>query len=343
MKFVDEVTITVSSGKGGAGAVSFRREAMEPRGGPDGGDGGRGGDVIFRVNPQTNSLLNFRFKRKFAAENGQNGGGRNMFGAAGADLILEVPAGTVVKGEDGEILLDLSEPGDTTFLSGGRGGKGNTFFKSSVNQAPEHAQPGEAGETREISLELKLIADVGVIGYPNAGKSTFISRISAAKPKIADYPFTTLTPNLGVVRLENERTFVVADIPGLVPGAHKGVGLGTQFLRHIERTNLFVHLVDASQAGGRDAYQDYLDINHELKEYDKSKADSEAYRPLATRPQLVVLNKIDVLNEDRRRELKEKFKRAAGVDVRLISAVAGIGVRDLLFEMGRLVFDTKHD
>ncbi len=343
MKFVDEITITVSSGKGGAGAVSFRRESMEPRGGPDGGDGGRGGSVIFRVNPQVNSLLSFRFKKKFAAENGQNGSGRNMSGAAGADLIIEVPAGTVVKGESGEILFDLNELGDTLFLGGGRGGKGNAFFKTSVNQAPERAQPGEPGETREISLELKLIADVGVIGYPNAGKSTLISRISAARPKIADYPFTTLAPNLGVVPFEGERTFVVADIPGLVPGAHRGVGLGTQFLRHIERTNLFVHLVDASESGGRDAHQDYLDINHELREYDKSKADMEGYRPLATRPQLVVLNKIDVLSEDRRHELKEKFKRASGIDARMISAVSGQGVRDLLFEMGSLVFGAKHD
>lgn len=340
MKFVDEVTITVSSGKGGGGCVSFRREAMEPRGGPDGGDGGRGGNVIFRVNPQVNSLLAFRFKKKFAAENGQNGSGRNMSGPAGQDLVLEVPAGTVVKDENGHILLDLNESGDTLFLSGGRGGKGNTFFKTSVNQAPEHAQPGELGESRQISLELKLIADVGVIGYPNAGKSTFISRISAAKPKIADYPFTTLTPNLGVVQTDGERTFVVADIPGLVPGAHKGVGLGTQFLRHIERTNLFVHLIDASESGGRDAFEDYNDINHELSEYDKSKVDSENYRPLAARPQIVVLNKIDVLSEERRHELREKFKRA-GVGVRLISAVAGLGVRDLVFEMGSRVFDAK--
>lgn len=342
MKFVDEVTIMVSSGKGGAGAVSFRREAMEPRGGPDGGDGGRGGSVVFRVNPQVNSLLSFRFKKKFAAQNGQNGSGRNMFGSAGQDLILEVPAGTVIKDESGQTILDLNEPGDTLFLSGGRGGKGNAFFKSSVNQAPDHAQPGEMGETREISLELKLIADVGVIGYPNAGKSTFISRISAAKPKIADYPFTTLTPNLGVVQFEGDRTFVVADIPGLVPGAHKGVGLGTQFLRHIERTNLFVHLVDASESAGRDAFQDFLDINHELKEYDKSKEDSEGYRPLATRPQIVVLNKIDILSEDRRAELRERFRRA-GEDARLISAVSGQGIRELLFEMGSMVFGAKNE
>ncbi|MCM2280311.1 MAG: GTPase ObgE [Bdellovibrionaceae bacterium] len=342
MKFIDEVTITVSSGKGGAGSVSFRREAMEPRGGPDGGDGGRGGNVVFRVNPQINSLLVFRFKKKYAAANGQDGSGRNMSGAAGQDLVLEVPAGTVVKDEDGQILFDLNEPGETLFLSGGRGGKGNTFFKSSVNQAPEHAQPGELGEARTVSLELKLIADVGVIGYPNAGKSTFISRISAAKPKIADYPFTTLSPNLGVVAVDGgERSFVVADIPGLVPGAHKGVGLGTQFLRHIERTNLFVHLVDASESAGREALQDYKDINHELAEYDKSKADVEGYRPLATRPQIVVLNKIDVLSEDRRRELRDGFQRA-GIEVRMISAVAGIGVRELVFEMGSWVFGAKH-
>jgi GTP-binding protein len=339
MKFVDEISITVNSGKGGAGAISFRREAMIARGGPDGGDGGKGGDVIFRVTPKLNSLLAFRFQKKFAAENGNPGAGANMSGAAGQDLILEVPPGTLVKDEDGRTIFDLSEVGDVLFLKGGRGGKGNTFFKTSVNQAPEKAQPGEMGEARSITLELKLIADVGVIGYPNAGKSTFISRISAAKPKIADYPFTTLSPNLGVVQFDAERTFVVADIPGLVPGAHEGVGLGIQFLRHIERTNLFVHLVDASGSSGRDPLQDYHDINHELVEYDKSREGSDDYRPLGTREQLVVLNKIDVLMPEQQAELKQRFQKA-GIEVRMISAVAGMGVRDLIFEVGRKVLGT---
>jgi GTP-binding protein len=341
MKFVDEVSITVRSGKGGPGAVSFRRESMAPRGGPDGGDGGRGGHVIFRVNNQLNSLLNYRFKSKFFAQDGIPGGGRNMTGPAGEDLILEVPAGTVVRdSETTEVLLDLSEPGDYLFLEGGRGGKGNWFFRTSVNQAPEHAQPGEPGHTRSLQLELKLIADVGVIGYPNAGKSTLISAISAAKPKIADYPFTTLAPNLGVVQADNDRTIVVADIPGLVPGAHKGVGLGTQFLRHIERTNLFVHLVDASGTDGRDPLQDYHDIVLELQEYDRAKSAEEMFRPLATRPQLVVLNKIDVLSRDQREELAERFRRA-GIDVMQISAATSYGTKELIYEMAKRVFSLK--
>lgn len=338
MKFVDEVTITVRSGKGGPGFVSFRSESMAPRGGPDGGDGGKGGNVVFRVKPQLNSLLAYRFKNKFNAQDGTPGGRRNMTGPDGQDLILNVPPGTIVRdAETNQVLFDLSEPGDTVFLEGGRGGKGNWFFRTSVNQAPEHAQPGEMGVTKAIKMELKLIADVGVIGYPNAGKSTLISAISAARPKIADYPFTTLAPNLGVVQISDDATLVVADIPGLVPGAHKGVGLGTQFLRHIERTNLFVHLVDASGAGGRDPLQDYQDILLELQEYDKAKSEEEGFRPLAERPQLVVLNKIDVLSREQREELVERFRRA-GVEVREISAATRHGTRELIFELGRRVF-----
>lgn len=337
MKFVDEIKITVRSGKGGPGAVSFRKEAMEPRGGPDGGDGGRGGSVVFRVTNRVNSLLEYRYKSKYSAEDGHPGGGRNMSGPAGKDLILEVPPGTVVKdGETGETLLDLNEQGDVVFLEGGRGGKGNHFFRTSINQAPEHAQPGEAGSSKSLHLELKLIADVGVIGYPNAGKSTLISAISAARPKIADYPFTTLEPNLGVVKVDDSRTIVVADIPGLVPGAHEGIGLGTQFLRHIERTNLFVHLIDASESEGRECMQDYRDIMHELTEYDKSKKDEEGYRPLLERRQIVVLNKIDAIPRSRVEELTERFRRE-GIETREISAATGKGTRELIFEMDRLV------
>lgn len=337
MKFVDEVSISVRSGKGGPGAVSFRRESMSPRGGPDGGDGGRGGNVIFRVSPQISSLLDYRYKTKYAAEDGNPGLARNMSGPAGQDLILKVPPGTVVRdAETREVLLDLSVLGDFLFLEGGRGGKGNWFFRTSVNQAPEYAQPGETGVSRGLHLELKLIADVGVIGYPNAGKSTLISAISAARPKIADYPFTTLTPNLGVVRVDNDHTIVVADIPGLVPGAHKGVGLGTQFLRHIERTNLFVHLVDASETEGRNALQDYRDIMHELVEYDREKSESEGFRPLCSRPQVVVLNKIDAASKDRLEEIVREFERE-GIKTRTISAATGQGIRDLIFEMGKRV------
>lgn len=343
MKFVDEVTITVRSGKGGPGSVSFRRESMSPRGGPDGGDGGRGGHVIFRVNEQLNSLLNYRFKNKYYAQDGQQGSGRNMTGHDGADLILEIPPGTVVRdAETGSVILDLNEPGDHVFLEGGRGGKGNWFFRTSINQAPEHAQPGEMGVTRQLKLELKLIADVGVIGYPNAGKSTFISAISAARPKIADYPFTTLTPNLGVVQISNDHTIVVADIPGLVPGAHKGIGLGTQFLRHIERTNLFVHMVDASESGGRDAFQDYKDIMLELSEYDKAKSEEEHFRPLASRTQLVVLNKIDAVAPDRLEEITRQFDKN-GIKTMKISAATGRGVKELVFEMGRRVLEKAEE
>lgn len=318
--------------------VSFRSESMAPRGGPDGGDGGRGGAVVFRVADHLNSLLKYRFKNKFFAPNGTPGGRRNQTGADGEDLILAVPPGTIVKDkETGRVLFDLSEMGDTVFLTGGRGGKGNWFFRTATNQAPEHAQPGEDGETREISLELKLLADVGVIGYPNAGKSTLITAISAARPKIADYPFTTLSPNLGVVALNNDQTYVVADIPGLVPGAHTGVGLGTQFLRHIERTNLFVHLVDASGIGGRDPLQDYKDILLELTEYDNAKSEQEGFRPLASRPQLVVLNKIDVLSKEQREELVERFRRA-GVAVREISAATQYGTKELILEIGKRIF-----
>ena len=335
MKFVDEVSITIRSGKGGPGAVSFRRESMLPRGGPDGGDGGRGGNVYFRVNPQLNSLLNYRYQSKHFAEDGHSGGSANISGPTGQDLYLAVPPGTIVKDQEtGEVLADLNEPGDHLFLEGGRGGKGNWFFRTSVNQAPEHAQPGEMGVTRKVHLELKLIADVGVIGYPNAGKSTFISAISAARPKIADYPFTTLTPNLGVVQVSNDHTIVVADIPGLVPGAHKGVGLGTQFLRHIERTNLFVHLIDISGASGRDPLQDYKDINTELLEYDRLKTETD--RPLATRPQIVVLNKIDTLPREEVEIISDRFRRE-GIQTLAISAAAGQNVRELIFEMSRKV------
>ncbi len=340
MKFVDEVSITVSSGKGGPGSVSFLRASGTPRGGPDGGDGGRGGHVILKVNPQLNTLLDFRFKKKFAAEDGLAGEHKLMTGRDGKDLVLQVPPGTVVRDHQHNILYDLNEVGESVFLKGGRGGKGNHFFRTSTNQAPEYSQPGEDGHSRDIVLELKLIADIGVIGYPNAGKSTLISRISAARPKIADYPFTTLSPNLGVVRVDQDRTMVVADIPGLVPGAHKGVGLGTQFLRHIERTNYFVHLIDASGLSGRDAVQDYKDINHELIEYDKRKIDLEGFRPLSEREQIVVCNKIDTMTEDQKRDLAGRFSQIK-VQVRFISAVSGQGVQELLFDLGRKVFENK--
>lgn len=339
MKFIDEVVITVSSGRGGAGAVSFRRESMSPRGGPDGGDGGKGGDVILRASRHLNSLVDIRNKKKYPAQPGQPGSGAQCSGHNGEDLILVVPEGTVVRGMDGEVLVDMTGIEEHTLLKGGRGGKGNTFFKTATNQAPEHAQPGEDGEELEVTLELKLIADVGIIGFPNAGKSTLISRISAARPKIADYPFTTLTPNLGVVKAADFKSFVVADIPGLVKGAHQGVGLGIQFLKHIERTRFFIHLIDASGMSGRDPVQDYEDINNELAMYDENNKNKDGFFSLSDRPQIVVLNKTDTLSDDQQLKLKAVFKKKTGVEPLLISAVTGKNVKELIFDLTNKIFD----
>lgn len=337
MKFIDEVSIRIASGKGGAGAVSFRREAMTPRGGPDGGDGGRGGDVILRVAKNINSLVDYKYNRLYAARDGQPGSGANMFGAAGDDLVMLVPAGTIVRSAEGEILVDMTGLNEYTLLKGGRGGKGNTYFKNSVNQAPEFAQPGESGTEIEVKLELKLIADVGIIGFPNAGKSTLISRISAAKPKIADYPFTTLTPNLGVVKSGEYSSFVVADIPGLVKGAHQGVGLGIQFLKHIERTKLFIHLIDASGISGRSPMDDYLDLCYEIKMYDEQNEGKEGFFPLSTRPQIVVLNKIDTLTKEDTQKLQAQFKSKTGVEPMLVSAVSGVNIKELILKVSQLI------
>lgn len=337
MKFIDEVTITISSGRGGPGCVSFRRESMQPRGGPDGGDGGKGGDVILRTSKHLNSLVDYKPNKKYSAANGQPGTSANCSGHNGEDMIMTVPEGTIVRSLEGEIIVDMTGIGEYILLKGGRGGKGNHFFKTSVNQAPEHAQPGEDNESLEVKLELKLIADIGIIGFPNAGKSTLISRISAARPKIADYPFTTLTPNLGVVKVGDYQSFVVADIPGLVKGAHQGVGLGIQFLKHIERTKFFIHLVDVSGMSGRDPADDYNDINEELRMYDEANQDKEGFFPLSTRPQIVVLNKIDTLGPDQLVKLKTIFRKKAGVEPYMISAVSGKNIKELIIELGRLV------
>lgn len=343
MKFIDEVEIEVSSGSGGPGAVSFRREAMVPRGGPDGGNGGRGGDVIFEANPQMGSLLDLRFRKTYKAGDGQPGAGQNCSGRNGDDLVVQVPVGTVIKDPSGHILVDLSTAGERkTLLEGGLGGMGNTFYKSSVNQAPMIAQKGMPGQSLSIRLELKLLADVGIIGLPNAGKSTLISRISAAKPKIADYPFTTLTPNLGVVQYGEFRTYVVADIPGLVPGAHQGVGLGSQFLRHIERTRCFVHLIDASSMAAQTPVQALEDINQELRLYDEMKKSEEGFVPLSSRPQIVVLNKIDSADSG---ELKEQLAllKIKGVVPMQVSAATGQNIKELIFEIGKKVFEEKDE
>lgn len=335
MKFIDEVKIKIASGRGGPGCISFRRESMQPRGGPDGGDGGKGGDVIIKTSRHINSLVDLRQNKRYAAESGQMGFGRQKAGHDGADYVLIVPRGTIIRSPEGEIIVDMTGIDQHLILKGGRGGKGNEFFKNSVNQAPDFAQPGEDGEELEVKLELKLIADVGIIGFPNAGKSTLISRISAARPKIADYPFTTLTPNLGVVKAGDYSSFVVADIPGLVKGAHEGVGLGIQFLKHVERTRVFIHLVDVSGMSGRDPIQDYLDINHELKMYDESNVDKEGFFPLSSRPQFVVLNKIDTLDFDQLNKLSIAFKKLIGHDVMSISAVTGKNISELIVELAR--------
>jgi len=287
VKFFDEAFITVQSGDGGRGCVSFRREKFIPRGGPDGGDGGKGGDVIFKSSSHRRTLYPFRFKRQFKAQNGFHGQGKQKTGKKGDDLIIEIPSGTLIFDEDtNEIIKDFTQPDETYIIAeGGRGGQGNSRFKTSTHRAPRFAQPGETGHFLKLKLELKLLADVGLIGLPNAGKSTLISAISSATPKIADYPFTTLTPTLGVVQAGWGEPFVVADIPGLIEGAHHGVGLGTRFLRHIERTRVLVHLIDISTIDPQNPLAEYETINRELANYSSQ---------LMEKPQIVVLNKIDL-------------------------------------------------
>ena len=321
MKFIDEAKITIQSGDGGRGCVSFRREKFVPRGGPDGGDGGKGGDIILKASNRKRTLYDFRFKRHLRAQNGAAGQGKKKTGRKGADLIVEIPAGTVISNiETGEILKDFTTPNETVVAAaGGRGGLGNHHFKSSTHRIPRFAQPGEPGQTLHIKLELKLIADVGLIGLPNAGKSTLISKISAAKPKIGSYPFTTLVPNLGVVHTDWGEPFVVADIPGLIAGAHEGAGLGTQFLRHIERTRLLVHLMDVSATDPGNVLAAYETVNQELVKHNPE---------LAERPQILVLNKMDLPGSE---ENAKRFQEAMpGKEVITISALTGTGTGQLL-------------
>ncbi len=334
MRFVDEAKIKVFSGGGGRGCVSFRREKFVSHGGPNGGHGGNGGSVYFVGDASLQSLLDFRYKRERKAKRGEHGMGKDCHGKNGEDLVIKLPLGTIVKNcETDEILVDLSEDGQRFLcLPGGRGGKGNAFFKTSTNQAPRHSQPGEPGEEMEVKLELKLLADVGIIGLPNAGKSTFISRISAAKPKVADYPFTTLVPNLGLVRYGDFSSFVVADIPGLVEGAHEGKGLGTRFLKHVERCSLFLHMIDLSPDTGREPAEDYEVVTREL----------DAFNPeLAARTQVVVLNKIDITEAGEKAGELLKFFEDKGIKVFKISAVTGEGVDELVNYMGREVEKEK--
>lgn len=328
MKFVDEVELKLASGKGGPGCVSFRREKYEPLGGPDGGDGGDGGDVVLIADPQLGTLLDLRHKKRMAAENGHAGRGSNKYGRRGQHLRLRLPVGTtVLDAESGAPLADLVEPGqEVILLKGGKGGRGNSRFATATNRAPRHAQPGLAGEEALVRLELKLMADVGLVGFPNAGKSTLISRISAATPKIADYPFTTLVPHLGVVRWAEEKSYVMADVPGLIEGAHEGVGLGIRFLRHLERTRLLLHLVDGA------------DPADPLSRYDAIRREIEAFNPnLAARPERVVVTKLDVTEaRDRLPGLVSAF-RERGIEPWAISAVTGEGIPVLVRETGRLV------
>ena len=293
MKFVDEARITVQAGKGGNGCLSFRREKFVPKGGPDGGDGGDGGSVFLEASESINTLIDYRYTRHYQAQNGEGGSSRNCTGAKGEDLVLEVPVGTTAIDEDtGETLGDITEPGQRLMIArGGFHGLGNTRYKSSTNQAPTQTKPGQPGESRNIKLELKVLADVGLLGLPNAGKSTFIRAVSAAKPKVADYPFTTLIPNLGVVKIENHRSFVVADIPGLIPGASDGAGLGTRFLKHLVRTHLLLHIVDMAPFDDTDPAEAVQAIADELEQFSPG---------LAQRDRWLVLNKLDMVPEDER-------------------------------------------
>jgi len=335
MGFIDEISLHVSSGNGGPGCISFRRESHVPRGGPDGGDGGRGGHVVFRIKNSLNSLVHLKKRNQYKAENGQPGSGRNQSGLDGDDLLIEVPEGTLVKTVSGDLIVDLSGEDEFLFLDGGLGGKGNCFYKSSVNQAPEKAQKGLPGEVREVKLELKLIADVGLLGFPNVGKSTLISVLSAARPKIANYPFTTLAPNLGVVQLNDEASCVIADIPGLIKGASEGVGLGYQFLRHVERTKLLLHMIDVSEYSCREPLQDYKDICYELKKYSDVGVE-EGRLPLHERPQFVVFNKVDTITDVRLRELNNEFQ-AEGISILEISAITKLNLQPLKFKIFELL------
>lgn len=329
--FVDEVEIHVTAGHGGRGALSFRREKFVPRGGPDGGDGGPGGSVYFVANANLNTLLNFRFQKLFEAGRGGHGEGSNRRGKNGSDITLEVPVGTVIyerQGDEFVQLADLTQDGQQLLVAkGGLGGHGNANYATSTNRAPRKTQPGLPGEEKDLRLHLKLLADVGLVGYPNAGKSTMISRISAARPKIADYPFTTLEPNLGVVGLSGDRSFVVADVPGLIEGAHTGHGLGTRFLSHLERTKVLIHLVDVSSMSGREPVDDYEVITRELDLFPGRDASGER---LADKPVLVAANKMDALDEPERLERLRAHLQSRGVPLYPVSAATGEGLPALL-------------
>ena len=328
--FVDYAKIIIKSGDGGNGAATFRREKYVAAGGPDGGDGGKGGDVYFEVDPNANTLIDFRFTKKFKAENGQNGSGGHKFGKSGQDISVKVPVGTIVKdAETGKVIVDMSKEGQKELiLKGGRGGKGNSHFATSTRQAPRFAIDGEPGKEKEIILELKLLADVGLVGFPNVGKSTILSRVTKATPKIADYHFTTIDPNLGVVKTQHGDSFVLADIPGIIEGASEGVGLGIQFLRHVERTRLLLHVLDVAGTEGRNPVDDFNKINEELKKYSEK---------LAARKQIIVANKIDSMQDDENYKALEKLAKENDMEIYKISAVTGEGLNELFNHVAEII------
>lgn len=336
MIFVDQAKIYIKSGNGGNGCVSFRREKYVPNGGPDGGDGGRGGDIIFKVDDGLNTLYDFRHKKHFKAQNGEPGKGNRMHGKDGNDLVVRVPLGTIIReAETGQVIMDMAHLDmEEKILRGGRGGKGNQHYATPTMQIPKYAQPGKSGKELWILLELKTIADVGLVGFPNVGKSTFLSRVTNAKPKIANYHFTTLNPNLGVVDIDKGEGFVIADIPGLIEGASEGVGLGHEFLKHIERTKVNIHIVDVASTEGRDPVEDINKINHELATFNEE---------LVKRPAVIAANKIDVMQDDTYLEaLREEFE-PQGIKVYPISAVTGEGVKALLYHVNDLLKTLNQD
>lgn len=323
--FIDEVIITVKAGNGGDGSAAFRREKSVQFGGPDGGDGGKGGDVIFIADPNINTLIDFKFKKMFKAQNGENGQKKQMYGKKGDDLIIKVPVGTQVRDfTSGKLILDLNEKGETrTLLKGGRGGYGNVHFKNSVRKAPKIAEKGGEGAEIKVKLELKLLADIALVGYPSVGKSSFINKVSAANSKVGSYHFTTLEPKLGVVRLEEGKSFVIADIPGLIEGAHEGIGLGDKFLRHIERCKLIYHIVDVAEIEGRDCIEDFEKINYELKKFSEK---------LATKKQIVIANKMDLVWDMEKFEKFKAYLAEKDIDLYPVSVILNEGLKEILYK-----------
>ena len=334
--FTDYVKISIKAGDGGDGAVTFRREKYVAAGGPDGGDGGNGGSIYFQVDPNANTLIDFRYNKKYKAQNGENGSGSNCYGKKGEDLYINVPIGTIIKdAETGKVVADLSKEGQVELvLKGGRGGKGNSHFATSTRQAPRFAQGGDKGEEKEVILELKLLADVGLLGFPNVGKSTFLSVVTAARPKIANYHFTTIDPNLGVVKTKTGNSFVIADIPGIIEGASEGVGLGIQFLRHVERTRLLLHVIDVSGSEGRNPVEDYYTINEELKKYSEK---------LSMRKQIIVASKIDVMQDESLLKELEELAQKENLELFKISGVTGEGVENLINRVEQALKELPHE